>query len=142
MANEIRLTVSVQITKGGLDFQSRPTAYTLDMIGAKGPTPGALTIPVGGKVIPFSELTTPGLCWMVNLDEDNYVEYGIWDQQTDVFYPLGELPPDGKPQIIYLSRNILEEYTGTGTGTTGPSNAFFMKANTADCNVIIAAFEK
>lgn len=141
MASEVNVTVSLQITKDNLVYRTSLTGFSDDMSGTKGPTPGALTIPTGGKVVPLGELITPGYCWLCNVSSTNYVEYGIRDPDTNKFYPLGELLP-GKPQLIYLSRNVLEEYGGTGTGTTSPGNQFFMKANTADCVVLVEAFER
>lgn len=142
MANEVTVRVSLQIKKDALYHTSIPTGYSDDMSVAKAPSPGGLTIPVYGKIIPLTEIDTPGYCWMQNLDETNYVEYGVYDAQTDVFYPFGELLPGGKPQLVYLSRNFREEYVGTGTGTTSEGNHLYMKADTADCNVVIYAFER
>lgn len=124
-----------------LEFQSRPGAFTADVTGSKGPTPGALTIPVGGKVVSLEELATPGLCFVSNNDATNYVELGIYDPQTDIFYPLLEWLP-GEGYAVRLSRKLLEEYSSTGTGTTGPTNRMFMKADGADVNVFVGAFEK
>lgn len=146
MANEANVRVSLSIrktsgTKVLIDYQGRPTAFNVDVTGTKGPTPGSLTIPVGGKVISFAELSTPGLCRLQNQDATNYVEYGIRDPDTNRFYPLGEIGP-GESYILKLTRNLQEEYIGTGTGTSSPGNQFFMKANTADVVVNIEAFER
>lgn len=145
MSKEARVQISLQIRKVSgeivqLDERTSPTTYTADVTGTKGPSPGDLTIPVGGEAISFGELDTPGLCWMMNRDDTNYVTYGIWDVGINVFYPLGELKA-GEMTVIRLSRALLEEYVGTGTGTTGPDNRFFMKANTAPVVVSIKAFE-
>lgn len=145
MANEARvnMTLTIRKTSGSIiqiDWRSSPGAYTADVAGTKGPTPGALTIPVGGEAVSFDELDTPGLCFLMNNDDENYVTYGIWDIANDLFHPLGELLP-GEFQIIRLSRILQQEFTGTGTGTTGPDNRFFMKADTAPVNVTVAAFE-
>src|SRR5690606_17839367 len=121
MANEATITCSLRILKGSLDYVSRPEQFRADVSVAKGSTPGNQTIPVGGKSIDLSELTTPGFCRIMNLDETNYVEFGTYDPDTDVFYPLLEIGP-GESYIYKLSRNLNEEYSGTGTGTTGPSN--------------------
>lgn len=141
MASEIQVRVTLAIRKGNQEYTSLPGAATLDMDGTKGPTPGALTIPTGGKVISLEEIVTPGVCWMINLDDTNYVEYGIRDPDSDRFYPLGELLP-GIPTLIVLSRNLLEAYEGTGTGTSTTSNEFFMKAIGGDCEVKVNAFER
>lgn len=146
MADEITIRGSLTVRKVSnsvtLIDERINEAYTDTMDGTKGPTPGYLLIPVGGKVISFVELTTPGWCVIHNCDEENYVEWGIYDPQTDLFYPVGEIGPGQSAGPFELSRNLAEEYVSTGTGTSGPTNQFFMKANTADVGVIIKAFEK
>lgn len=125
-----------------LQYTSRPGAFVADVTGTKGPTPGAIRVPTGGVAADMSQLATPGFCWLMNLDETNYVEYGIRDPGANIFYPLGELGP-GEISLFKLSRNLLEEYFGgTGTGTTSPGNQFWFKANTAACNVRVEAFER
>lgn len=143
MAQEARIVSSLYIRKaaGNITYQSQPTSFVADVDGSKGPTPGALTVPTGGKIILFNELTTPGLCRLINYDQTNYVTYGIYDPDYDRFYPLGELLP-GESYVLRLSRIFRQEYDGTGTGTSPPSCYFFMKANTAQCNVSVEAFEK
>ena len=145
MADEAQVRVSLSIRKTSgiitmIDYQSR-RAFSADVTGTKGPTPGALTIPVGGKVVSFEELSTAGFCMLHNLDTTNYVEYGIRDPDSDRFYPLGEIGP-GETYILKLTRNLNEEYIGTGTGTSSPGNQFFMKANTADVVVSVECFER
>ena len=142
MANEASIRVSLTIRKDNLFYQSQPSFFQADITGtAKGPVPGAMAVPTTGKIVDFGELTIPGLCKLHNLDETNYVEYGIYDPQIDVFYPLGEIMA-GEVYVIRLSRNLLEEYTGTGTGTTAATNKFMLKAQGASCNCVIEAFEK
>lgn len=140
MANEATVRTSLQIRTGNITYQSQPSAFQADVAGAKGPTPGAFTVTTLGTDCDLSELSQAGLCRIQNLDETNYVEYGIFDPQTNLFYPLGELLP-GESYVLRLSRNILEEYVGTGTGTTGPTNTFRFKSNTAECDVLVEAFE-
>jgi len=123
-----------------LDYRSGPSAYNVDVTGAKGPVPGAIAATVAGTDVDFGELTQPTLCFIHNQDATNFVEYGIWDPEGSKFYPLGELGP-GESHILKLSRNLQEEYQ-TGTGTTGAStNRLRLKADTAACNVFVGAFE-
>ncbi len=148
MADEVRvyagLTIQKRDSTTGLllqDYQSRPTAFTTDMDGIKGPTPGALTIPTGGKVVSLAELQTPGWCWIWNLDSSNYVEWGIYDVSQNQFTAIGEIGP-GEGIVFKFSRNFTEEYDTTGTGTSSLNAAqFFMKANSADVQVRVEAFE-
>lgn len=140
MANEAVINSTLQINKGNLSYLGRPTSFTATVTGTKGPTPGAISATLAGTQVDLSELTQPGLCRIMNLDATNFVEYGIWDTENSVFFPLGELLP-GESYVLRLSRNIQEEYTGTGTGTTAPTNKLMFKANTAACVVLVEAFE-
>lgn len=142
MADEIRVTVGVSINKDNLKYRPPAVTFRADMNGvAKGPSPGAITVTTDGTQVTFSELTTPGLCLVKNLDEDNYVEYGILDPVTRTFYPLGEILP-GEQYVIRLSRNLREAYLPySGTGTTGEVNSLYFKANTADCIIVVEGFE-
>lgn len=142
MANEATIRNSLQIVKGELNYQSKPTSFLADVSmasGVKGPTPGNILAALAGTDVDLSALGTPGLCRIQNLDATNYVTYGIWNGVD--LYPLGELLA-GEVTIFRLARDIEEEY-GTGTGTTGTAiNKLRFRANTAACNVLVEAFEK
>lgn len=142
MADEARVQVNLQIRRGNIDYSSRPTTFTEDVTGEIGPTPGAVAITTLGTDISFSQLTTPGFVVFHNLDDTNFVEWGIYEPATDRFYPVGEIGP-GEIYVMKFSRNLLEEYyPATGTGTSAPTNTFRMKANTASCVVVVECFEK
>lgn len=143
MADEATIRCSLHVVKGSLVYQSNPTGFRADVNGAKGPTPGAIAVPLTGVAVSFSELTTPGLCRLMNLEAagGNYFEFGIRDPGLNVFYPLGEVLP-GESYVLRLTRNLLEEYSGTGTGTTTPGNQFWLKANGAALTALVEAFEK
>lgn len=119
---------------------SRNIGFKATVVGSKGPVPGAVTISTDGTDIDFSQLVTPGLATIKNMDSTNYVEYGIWEPATSLFYPIGEILP-GEEYPIRFSRNLQEEYIGTGTGTSAPTNRLRFKANNAACVVMIGAFE-
>lgn len=145
MTDDATIRGSMQIRKGTdpvlLDYISRPTAFTADVTGTKGPSPGAITVATApGTDVDLSELTTPALCRIMNLDDENFVEVGIWDPEISTFYPIDEILP-GETYIRRLSRNLAQEY-GTGTGTTGAeTNRLRLRADTAACDVLIEAFE-
>ena len=141
MADEATVRTSLTIKKGSLFYTSQPSAFTATQTGEGGPTPGQLMIPTTGRSIYLTELSTPGLCRIQNLDDTNYVEWGIFDTLTNKFHPLGELLP-GETYVFRLSRNLSEQYTGSGTGTTAPENYWHFKANFAACPVLVEAFEK
>lgn len=147
MANEARVTSNLSILKLRssdnkvlLQYNGQPSAFQADVSGTKGPTPGAITVALAGTDVDLSELTQPGLCRISNQDDTNFVEYGIREPGTNTFYPLGELLP-GESYVLRLSRNIQEEYQGTGTGTSTATNFLHFKANTAPVNVLVEAFE-
>lgn len=134
MANEATVRSGLQILKRDattgkvlLEYRSQPTTHTADVTGTKGPSPGALTATTAGVNVDLSNLTTPALCRIMNLDATNFVEYGIWT--GSVFEELGELLP-GESYPLRLSRNLL-----------AGGRQLRVKADTADCNILIEAFE-
>lgn len=141
MANEATVRSSLYIIKDHLQYHGKPEQFVADVSTAKGPSPGVLTATTAGTVVDFSQLTTPGLCRIMNLDATNYVEVGIWDFSDNTLKVLLELLP-GESYVVRLSRNLNEEYVGTGTGTTAPVNQMRIKANKAACVVLVEAFEK
>ncbi len=140
MTDEAQIRTSLQINKNSIEYRSLPAAFSADVSGTKGPTPGAVTFSTAGEDVDLTGLTVPGLCRLQNQDSTNYVSYGIWDPEGNTFYPLGELLP-GESYILRLSRDIEEEF-GTGGGTTGPNtNRLRIKADTAACVVLVEVFE-
>ena len=134
MANEVSVRSSLTINNGSLSYSSRPTSYQADATGAKGPTPGALTISTSGTEIDLTQLTTPGFCRISNLDpstSNNYVEYGVYVGST--FYALGELLP-GEFVVLRLYRDM-----GVA-GTDFHTLMLNAVGSTVDCSV--EAFEK
>ncbi len=143
MANEITVRSGLVIRSGNLRYNSPQQAFRADMSGTpKGPTPGALTVTTVGVDVDLSGLTVPGLVEITNLDETNYVEWGVYDPETLAFFPVGEILP-GENYVLRLSRNFQEQYYGTGTGTSagGETNRLHLKAHTASCVVQVLAFE-
>lgn len=141
MADEAQIRVSMSIRAGNIDHQTRPTAFTVDVDGRFGPAPGTIAIAVAdtGQEIDLSMFTTPGLCAIQNLDAVNYVEVGIYEPATSTFYPLLEIGP-GEIYIMKLTRNLLEEYVGTGT--SAPTNQLRARATGGTCNVTFSIFER
>ena len=142
MANEIRVTSSLTIRKTSgttvILNKGYSSSFQGNMSGAKGPVPGALTIPTTPEVVNFGELTTPGWCWLENLDATNYVEWGAYDPDTATFYPIGKISP-GCRYPIELAPVMGQDVSGTGT--TGDTFSFAMRADTAAVAVSVEAFE-
>lgn len=141
MANEATVTSNLRIVAGNINYQSQPTSFRATVTGRKGPTPGAIAVSTAGTDVDLSELTTPGLCRIQNLDTTNYVQVGIWEPDTSKYYPIMELLA-GESYVFRLSRDVGEQYAGTGTGTDTPNNTLRLKAFGAACNVVVEAFEK
>jgi len=138
MANEATIRASLTIVNGNLNYRSFPSEFKADVAGTLGPTPGAFSATLAGVDVDFSELTTPGLCRIANLDSTNFVEVGIWDGVS--FYPFMDILA-GEWWVYRIAASLTDEF-GTGTGTTGPAiNTLRIKADTAACNVVVEAFE-
>jgi len=147
MSGEAKIQISLNIDKidatGNLSYRSYPLTFNADVDGALGPTPGAFIASIYGTDVDLSQLTVPGLCRLSNQDPTNYISYGICDPETDKFYPLGELLP-GEFFLLRLSRELGQEYagSGTGTGTSGANtNKLRFVSHTAPCAVLVEAFE-
>ena len=130
MSNEARVHSSLQIVQGNINYSSAPTSFTADVTGTKGPTPGAISVPLAGCEVDLSELTTAGFCRFLNLDETNYVQRGIWVGAT--FYEVDEIGP-GESYVVKLSRTI--QTAGT------PGNALGLMSVGGVCDVVVEAFE-
>lgn len=141
MSDECQFSFSLSITKGNLNYRPQNPSFNVNVTGQKGPSPGAISVPTTGVDVDLSQLVTPGLCILRNLDQTNFFEYGIRDPVTSEFFPLGEVLP-GQSWPLLLSRNLLEAYTNTGTGTTGQIKKFHLKADTAALYASVEAFEK
>lgn len=142
MANEARITNSLNIVVGNLNYQSRPTSFTADVSVGKGPTPGLISASLTGTDVDLSLLDRPGLCWIQNLDTTNRVEVGVYEPSTGTYYPLLELLA-AECYPLRLSRNLREQFAGTvtGTGTDTTNNTLRIKAYGAACSVRVEAFE-
>jgi len=137
MANEITISVNAQVRNGNLIDQTTSN-YRADQNGLGGPTPGALLISTAGEDVTLTDLTTPGLCVVQNIDETNYVEMGVHD--GTLFHPFIEIQP-GETYVFRFSRNLGEEDDVAGTGTTGTVNTIFARANTAPAWILVKAYE-
>lgn len=139
MANEIKVHASIQINHDNLKYPpTGPTSFSADQDLALGPTPGLVLASVAGTVIDLSALTTPGVCEITNLDETNYIQFGVTD--GTYFYPLGEVLPGEKwPMRLYRSLGSREATPGTGSSNILD---FMIRADTAACYCVVSAFNK
>lgn len=123
MANEVNMTVIMNVRNGHIDYTNQPTGFEADQDTAGGPTPGYITATTTGTTVDLSELTTAAMCMIQNVDPTNFVEVGVYSGGT--FYPLAEILP-GEMYPLRLSRNLA---------------ALRIKADTASCGCIVEAFE-
>lgn len=141
MASEAVVTSDLRINVGGIQYRSpQPSRFQANVSLANGPTPGAFPVSVSGTDVNLSLLTTPGLCSVQNLDSTNYVTLGVYEPDTDMFYPVMELLP-GEVYVIRLARFLNRESTGTGT-QVGYNAVLHLRANAATAWVRVDAFEK
>lgn len=147
MAGEARVVSSLSIRKASgsivlIDYQSRPGAFTADVDGTKGPSPGSILISVNGTNIDLSQLGTPGLCRFHNQSASYSVRVGRWDDQVNRFYPFILLKP-GESYVVRLDPSVEEEFTGTGTAIAVSAPATYLRAIalTQDVPLLVEAFD-
>lgn len=133
MANEATVRTSLQIRKTSgqttlLEYASQPSGFLATVTGTKGPTPGAMLASTTGTDVSLTQLTTPGLCRIMNQDVTNFVEVGIFDGVI-TFYPLMKLLA-GESYVFRLSADV-----EAGAATLR------IRANTAAVNVLVECFE-
>jgi hypothetical protein len=158
MADESVFTYQLNIRKRSADGKVQlmnvrhSGSFRVNVAGNKGPAPGAYDVPLTGLFVDLAELTAPGWCVFkhngLTSGEDPgddpsiyYVDYGIEDLISGRKLILGELQP-GWEIPIYLSRNLLEAYNQTGTGTGPANNRLWLISHIAACNVSIEAYER
>ncbi len=138
MSDEIRVTSSLFIAKDNLTYNSLPTAFTANMSGSGGPSPGVLNVTTSGRNVSFSELTSAGLMRIQNQSTTVAVRWGVHDGAT--FHPVGKLLP-GETYIFRLDPDLGEEEADTGTGTSAAINSFYVKAVGGTAKVLVEAFD-
>lgn len=122
MANELRLSLRVEHTKDPRMPWSWPSVIQFDQTGT-GAYRQTLSIGTSAEDVAFGDIA-PGLVVLVNLDDTNYVDFGMSDGGT--LKILGRLyPGDRVPAMFVLS----------------PGQTLRMQANTGACNVDVAAWE-
>lgn len=123
MANEITVSSTLRVTKGDLDYQSRPTSLKADLTTARPPGPGLVYCPSNiVTVVSFANLANPGWCRIQNLGDDaglsQYIDVGMYDSTNLIFLPMLELL-NGDSYCVRLSRNLGEvDSVPAPTGTS------------------------
>lgn len=142
MANEATVRCGLKIRVGNIDYDSKPTSFNADVSGQFGPVPGAVVAGADGTDVDLTALTVPGLCRIGNIEPagGNELQVGRWDNASELFYPLMRVKP-GEYYVVRLDPDVLEEYAGTGTGTTAAASALRVKGVGGPANCVIECFE-
>ena len=120
MANEIRISTSVNVENGNMTYSQNYGTKTYDQSAVGGPSPGMIDVGITEESTAFPELTVPGWVTIQNLDETNFVEWG---------FSTG----------VYGGKLLAGELAGPFR--LNASTTLFLKADTAACRVIISALE-
>lgn len=145
MPNEVTVRSSIQITSTELNWRSPFTEqFRADMTGRRAPSPGGLVVTPAGVDVDLSEISSPSLYEIANLDDPttgNLITMGIWDGTE--FYPLLEVLP-GESYTGRLSRYLTTSIgagSGTGTYDTG-TYTLRLKSDYENVNAYIGIFER
>ena len=104
MANEIRLSLAVEIVKGYLNYSFNPGQINVDL--ATGRRGGHIqTIGTVEEDLDLGDVTSPGLCILRNLDTTNYVTIGPKVGTTAIMEPIIKLKA-GQPAILFLDPTV------------------------------------
>lgn len=145
MSNEISVRNSITIRSGGLIYLSNQRSYRADMSGSFGPAPAAFLATYDGTDVDLSGFTDPGWCHIINNEASGgvTVSWGIYDPETDRYYPLGKLEPGQDTGLFQLDDLFRGEFVGTGTGTDLGINRLRVKAKDGDsASVFVGVFER
>lgn len=101
MADEIRLSVSMNVEKGALKYTFNPDQALINLTGnaAAGGVQNITTATTGTELI-LDSVTTRGMANFINLTTGTKVEVGAYDGTA--FRPFGLLNA-GEPAVIRLS---------------------------------------
>lgn len=114
MANEITVAARLRVKNGTFELSFDSGNVRVNQTTATGGNPGVVAIGTSEETIDFGDVS-PGLIWMRNLDDTNFV---TWGNTTGNL--AQKLAPDGVPTIIERA-----------------SGSIIMQADTAACNVQI-----
>lgn len=119
---DLSLTLSVQHTKDPQVSWRWPGVIQFDQTGS-GVYQQTLSIGTTAEDVSFGDIA-PGLVILVNLDDTNYVDFGMSDAGT--LKTLGRLYPGDRVPAMFM---------------LGPGQTLRMQANTGACNVHVTAWE-
>ena len=112
MANEISITVRVEVKKGNFSDLFNSGRKTFDQAGDGGGNPGVVALTTSEVNIDFGDIT-PGYVVMQNLDDTNSVNLGQDDAGT--MKTIGEIEPGGFAMFKLATGQTLRMAAATGT---------------------------
>lgn len=116
MANEITITDSGAVVNGGYrDQLTFGGTYRVDQAAA-GSAGGIRTIGTSAENLVLTDIATPGILYVKNLDATNFVEIGV---DNTGFVAMAKLEPGDPPARFRIA----------------DSTTIQLKADTASCNV-------
>jgi len=118
MPGTIAVQLYVDINHGNFNDRIQDS-QTIAQTGVGGGNPGTISVGTTEEIVTLSELTTPGMIYVKNLDETNYIDFGF---STGV-YGIRVKPGMGN-------------WIGLVPGVT-----LYARANTAACRASIKAYE-
>lgn len=77
MSNEIRVSAWLEALKSNFKFPRIGKSMSLDMNGIGGGGPGMVEVGESVQIIRFSELDRPGWLFMLNYDDEAYIDWGF-----------------------------------------------------------------
>lgn len=108
MANEIKVTASLEVTNGQFKFpRDGGTTVNIDQATPGGGVPGLVlaTNAAQGVVVSFTGVTTPAWLRMENLDSAAEITWGPETGGTTLV-PLGLMKP-GEPVLLRLAGSVV-----------------------------------
>jgi hypothetical protein len=121
VANEITLTQRLQLSNGLLIEDINPPRISINQT-TQTLYKNVVSIGTTEESVTYPELTTPGVCYIKNLDTTNYVQ---WGTATTVY--SGRLLGTDIPACFRLDN---------------AATTLYLKANTAACKVLILVLDK
>jgi hypothetical protein len=123
MTNEITANLRIQLSNAGLTDDFNPGKIQITQTGQI-IFSRVVSIATTETSVALTGITTPGVCYLRNLDATNYVEAGT--TTTDYPIKLRQYGVSGIPNILTLNAS---------------KTTLYLKANTAACKVLITVYE-
>lgn len=93
-----------------------------------------------GTDVDVSLLSSPGWCRVYNADDTQWVQLGIYEPDTDTFYPLMRFGP-GQGTVIPLDPYVGQEVTGS-TVQPGYNSTIRLRSQTSEVLFVMEALNR